>query len=404
MKIKNIEELYTREQFEKVAKVRRTYDSGYSPIALSAPEQVSRCLNILQYNYPYNVDTSEILYTLKFYYALLVWRMTIGILTGKEVYRSNKLWTIRWKDNDTPFRCLKFYTDTYQENIKEFWDTLEEVANAEVIKVCEGMTLNDDWREYFLGDDKTDIKITTQFIINADNVDEIEEKRRTNKENLYLYPFSKEMLSYKWEDIKDFFIELTPEEIALANGRAMHKKQTEADKQLYKACGKLDLQGVKEAIANGANVNSLSECGNTAIGRCIEATELGGMVNEKWPEDEASWEERVAVKEIREPIAKEIISYLIENGADVNLFGFDGTHPLTESYFNDSIGLMKFLLENGAKPNYNEFLCDFYDERQIEIASAVFAYVEDYYGEHVSKEFSEEMLRLLKKYGAQYKI
>ena len=297
---------------------------------------------------------------------------------------------------------MKFCTDIYQENIKEFWDTLEEVANAKIIKVCEGVSLNDDWHEHFLGEDKTDIRINTQFIINANNIGEIEEKRRTNKENLYLYPFSKEMVSYEWNDIKDFFIELTPEEIALANGRAIHKKQTENDKQLYKACSNLDLQGVKQAIANGANVNSLSEFGDTAIIRCIEATELGGMGNEKMPEDEASWEERVAVKEIREPIAIKIISYLIDNGADVNLFGFDGTHPLTECYLNDSIGLMKFLLENGAKPNYNEFLCDFYDERQIEISSAVFAYVEDYYGEHVNQEFSEEMLQLLKKYGAEY--
>ena len=404
MKVKNIEDLYTRAQFEKVAKTRRTYDSGYSPIALSAPDQVSRCGNLLQYDFLYDVKTSEYLYTLKFYYALLVWRMTIGILNEKEACRGNKLWSIRWVDNDTPFRLLKFNTDIYQDNVKEFWNTLKDVTNSQVIKVCEGMTMSDSWHNPFWGDDKTEIKINTQFIIDAKNVDEIDDKRRENKENLYSYSFSKAIVSYKWDDIKDFFIELTLEEIALANGRAIHKKQTETDKQLYDACGSLDMQAVKDAIANGANVNSLSEYGDTAITRCIEATELGGMRGEKLPETEATWEERLAIKKVREPIAQEIISYLLEKGADIDLFGFDGTHPLTESYLNDSIVLMKFLLEKGANPNYNEFITDFYDERQTNIASAVLAYVEDYYGEHVSKEFSEEMLQLLKKYGAKYKI
>lgn len=116
--------------------------------------------------------------------------MTIGILRQKEVFRSNQLWTIQWEENDTPFRSLKFYTDIYQENIKEFWGTLEKVANMQIIKVCEGMTLNDDWYKYFR-DDKTNIRINTQFVINANNVKEIDEKEELIKKISTLILFQK---------------------------------------------------------------------------------------------------------------------------------------------------------------------------------------------------------------------
>ena len=397
MKVKNIQDLYTLQQFVKVSAVYRTYKSGYSPIALCAPNHV-RCFgNILQYDFPYNVDSSECVYTLRFYYALNVWRMSIAILKERESYRHDKMWHIFWQENDTPFRSLQFGTARYALNVQEFWSMLEDVANSGVIKVCEGMFLNDKWDNCCFSDTMPRVEINTLFVIDAPDVNELEAKRRKQQINLYSYPFSKEPVSYSWDEIKDLFTELSPEEIALLQKQDIHKKLSAADKKLFDACRTLNLRGIKTALKNGARVNSLNNDGNSPISVCIEAIN-DGFINEN-----VIWEEIISLVKQKEPTAKKIISYLLEQGADIDLFGYGGSHPLTQCYFSDSLGLMKFLLKKGANPNYNEYLTDLSDtDRQLDIVSCVLTWTWDYFDQEPERiALMQKMERLLLSYGAK---
>jgi len=88
-----------------------------------------------------------------------------------------------------------------------------------------------------------------------------------------------------------------------------------ADEDLLKACKQGDLEGVKSAIAAGANVNKLDN-GNAPIASAFF-----------WPE---------------------ITKYLIEKGADPNA----GDYPaLIQACNNYSYDVAKILLDAGADPN-----------------------------------------------------
>ena len=101
--------------------------------------------------------------------------------------------------------------------------------------------------------------------------------------------------------------------------------------------------------------------------------------------------------------AKKIISYLLEQGADIDLFGYGGSHPLTQCYFSDSLSLMKFLLKKGANPNYNEYLTDLSDtDRQLDIVSCVLTWMWDYFDQEPERiALMQKMERLLLSYGAK---
>lgn len=397
MKVKNIQDMYTRQQFAKVSAVRRTYETGYSPVALNAPEQVSRCMNMLRYDFPFGVSSSEEIYTLKLYYALNVWRMSLAILQEKETRCPGQIWDFGWEENGTPFRRLCFKSPQYAEKVQDFWRTLQNVADSGVVKVSEGAFLNEAWKQNWYRGENTLISVNTLFVIDAADVGTIEVSRRKQEKSLYLYPFSKKDVSYSWNEIKDFFVELTLEEIALLQEEEIHRKQSVADKKLFDACRCLNIRKAARALKGGAYINSLDEHGNSAITVCLEAV---GEWNCQGREPE--WKELMGEIKKKEPAAQKIISYLLKQGADINLFGFGGSHPLVQCYFADSIALMEFLLQKGAEPNYNEHLTDLNSRGDKDIISAVLYWTWDCFDiEPERLELYKAMEQLLLRYGAK---
>lgn len=52
------------------------------------------------------------------------------------------------------------------------------------------------------------------------------------------------------------------------------------------------------------------------------------------------------------------MEYLLEQGADINLYGYDSGTPLMAAYYSHNVELVKFLLDKGANPNTNSYLTD----------------------------------------------
>jgi ankyrin repeat protein len=96
---------------------------------------------------------------------------------------------------------------------------------------------------------------------------------------------------------------------------------TEVNPQLLQAASAGDLNGVAEALANGADVNARRQFGDTALN---EAAEYGHL---------------------------EVVQRLVEAGADIeNVGGADKT-PIMNAAFAGHVAVVRFLLEKGARVN-----------------------------------------------------
>ena len=82
------------------------------------------------------------------------------------------------------------------------------------------------------------------------------------------------------------------------------------------------------------------------------------MMDEKYTREEED-----ALREKGMALSREVVAYLLEHGADIDLFGYNGMQPLCEAYYNSDVELVRFLLEKGANPNYHSYLTDCFWDR-----------------------------------------
>lgn len=97
-----------------------------------------------------------------------------------------------------------------------------------------------------------------------------------------------------------------------------------ANEDLIRSADKGDLQGIKRALQNGADVDFRDDEGETAL---IEATEAGNLA---------------AVK------------HLVKAGAKLNLQDEEGETALHEAIEEDQIQIAKFLVKSGARANLKD--------------------------------------------------
>lgn len=153
---------------------------------------------------------------------------------------------------------------------------------------------------------------------------------------------------------------------------------------LHLACHRGSLEVVKILIDGGADVNfaDMSIIGTPLQYACIweshdedgsidggvdgedvinDPVDVGGReVNDQdGAEDQnlVKGRDKVAQVNRRESVKKEIIRYLIEQAeADVNVFGGKLGYPLNAACFRGSPGIVKFLLDKGARPDVEDGL------------------------------------------------
>ena len=149
------------------------------------------------------------------------------------------------------------------------------------------------------------------------------------------------------------FTQLTLKQLSLLDAKQLHRHSA-IDKTLFAACDFLDVEGVKFAIRNGANVNALDEHGESPLQHAVEFFKVTGkFMNKVYSEDEL---ERIEAENYRRCV--EVVDILLANGADIDLFGMDGMQPIVCAFYERSFDMIKYLLEKGSNPNYNSYRLD----------------------------------------------
>lgn len=346
-KVKNFQEEFSLQDIKIAKDVTATYNCGMSRIALKAPDQIYRDTCSLMKE-PKSAYAKVVLTTLKMHYAIQVW-CKAALISAENPSDLLYYWWLDWKQGEGAFNTIeysKFYQDiTVEQLLQRFWKLLEQIANSGEIRVCEGYNIRCEGEGY-LGP-----KVICDMVVDAESAQDIK------YDNVYTYPYNKELVSYGWEEIKDFFIELTIDQLRLTMPQKLHN-HTELDDQLLKACYDWDTDIIKICMNRGANINCLNESGESVLQCAVEYFKLRNVLIDKdYPKEELN-----QIESDNEMKCKEIVELLISYGADINLFGYNGKSPLTCAYYERSIPMIKYLLDKGANPNTNCYLedCDYW--------------------------------------------
>lgn len=348
-KYPNFQDLYSFEDYKRAFEAQETFCCGLSPICLSAPKHHDSVHTDVTGDE--SADTALVtIRTLKLAYATQVWTRAMLVSSGDDDALYG-YWNLHYRDNETSFRELA-YTDlpdgvTPEVLASYFWDLLETIANSGSVKVCEGYSL--------INKGLDGLGITESPSIAFDVVLDRDEAKGCFDEisDVMGYPYNRKPRSYRWEEIRDLFTELSLKQLSLMNLELLHK-HTDIDEDLFRACNALDIQGVKFAISRGANVNALDKKGESALQKAVEDFSFYGIEIDKRYSDE----ERTRITDAAYERSRAIVDLLVSHGADVDLFGVEGRQPITCAYFEHSPTMIKHLLELGSDPNYNSYRSD----------------------------------------------
>ena len=346
-KFPNFIDLFPYDDCKKAYDAFTTFDCGLSPVCLSAPSQIYKGVKCITDKKSSSIRFS--LKTLRLEYAIQVWIKTF-LISQSEPGPLLYYWWLGYNDNETSFRDLKYTqfdcSHTPEERVELFWKLLEDVANSGSITVSEGYSFNSIISKggYF-----NHPNISVDVVLDAMNTEDGEQRIT----DIFKYKYNRTPRTFKWDDIKDLFTQLTLKQLSLYDLSKLHKSSN-SDKQLFKACRDLDIDTVKKAIGLGANVNALDAKGASPLQCTIEFFEDKNLSFSIY-ENKYTESEITRMKHDNYEKCLTIVDLLIDTGADVDLFGAEGIQPLQCAYEAHSIQLVRHLLERGANPNYNSY-------------------------------------------------
>ena len=346
---KNFQEEFSREDILLVKKSMATYDCGPSLIRLVAPEYI---YDGFAYIAPYGGRASCRcrFRTLKMEFAIRVFATAIEIAyhTFEDYLKG---W--RWKKIDgAGFNELYFqgyYTnETIEELSVKFWTLLEQIANSQTIWVNEGYFLESNGVAF----DSIRCSTGLKWAIVKGN-SPFENRCRISDDNMITYPYNRTYVTYKWDDIKDYFCQFSVNQMRLVLHDSLHN-HTPLDDELLKACSDWDKAKIIDCLKRGANINCLDKNGESVLQQAVEFFRDHGM---RWDEELTPEETLQREKENFENCI-DIVDLLLENGADINLFGYEGAAPIFCAYRENSAEMVEYLLDQGADSNVNCYLMD----------------------------------------------
>ena len=345
MKVNNFQDEFSINDIEIARDVIATHDCGMSRIVLKAPEQIYRVCRSLMKE-PDSKSASIHAITLKLHYAIQVW-CKAALISARNPSDLLYYWWLHWESDGSPFNKLvysNFYCDiTVEQLLNWFWELLEKIADSGEIQVAEGYMINCE------GEGNTGPKVICKVILDEATGRDIHKM----VDNIYTYPYNKELKTFKWEEIKDFFYEMSLDQLRLTMPGKLHN-HTDVDDILLKACRDWDVELIELSLKRGANINCLDKSGRSVLQNAVEYfKDQGVYLNRDYTKEELN-----AIKVSNEKKCKEVVDLLLSKGADINLFGYDGMTPLTCAYYDRSISMMRYLLERGASPNTNCYLED----------------------------------------------
>lgn len=266
---------------------------------MSAPEQIER-----------NNDREC---SLKLKYAVEVWKKALASISDDIV----SFWGFRWIEGEGYYNELVSVNPDYEQCKNRFWSALRQIADSGSVKASEILGV-------------------------IDNVDGSNQGKSEGTPR-----------SYCWDQIKDMFVELTIPQLALLDGEKMNKC-TDLDRKLLGACLDNDISEAQMYIERGANVNALAGFwGGTIINDIVEEIDHDFVYYMCRHSVRANIRNRMRRK-LMPPVeqkAEVVIDFLLQKGADINLYGFGLGYPLYEACMKTSPEMVEFLLKRGANPN-----------------------------------------------------
>ena len=347
-RVLNLQDRFTIDDIIISSRVKYTYNSGYSRVALATTNDkdiLRTSFNVTNGKTASYTNTWVYYYSLKLFYAMQV--LLHAILQSYEQKRFVPYWHIKW-GGQKPFYELVQYGSTkknpVENSIAAFWNLLQNTANSGEITVHE---------QYWLQPTETE----EQTFFSSHNVEAylvLKDISLVNKKqipDIFTHPYDLTPVSFKWDEIKEYFVELSLPQLALTMPHLMHAHST-IDELLLDACRNRDWESIQFALAKGADVNALTEQGESALQLLIES--------------HAETDETIR-----------IIDVLLDAGADIDLFGITGMQPLTAAFYEDDVEIVRHLLEKGSNPNYNSFLMDaFDDDYQKDVACTILSSID----------------------------
>jgi hypothetical protein len=326
--------------------------------------------------------------TLKLEFAMQVLEIAQAMTKRKYWHYLKHEWI---KGND-PIKELALTGEQRQEAEKYFQQKLIEICQDEKLMVSEGITFRGCQDDLYRPDD-----LILDVCINENELtSEITDKiyHQFSKNEKY-YPLDQKNIRFTYEEIKDYFVYLDVHLLSLLNAEDGVKGITSAEKDLFDSAERLNLDGMLKAISDGADINAIDENGETAITKVISASKY-----DFYPlaDSEAFEKFRRETPEFANEEKITVAQKLLDMGADIDFFGPDGINGLLDTTYNHNPGLMKFLLDNGANPNFNYFPED--GEEYIK-SHALYNVLGDYYCYDGDEKTLEEMEALLKNAGAK---
>lgn len=349
-------DIYSRETFRDIGAVYRTYrEFGYSPIVFVYEEA---------FQVVGTVDGDVIETPLVAAYMLKLLQKA----TEKTNEKYPDFLAHTWRIGNGYFRKLVYTSEDFSDAKLLLWKNLQELADSGKVTICETVE-KDSYKRH-------DGKIENRVHLTAMKIPVLHDYKTCVN-----YICDKKPQYWKWDEIKDYFVELNSDEVALLNGRELNY-HTETDVPLFDACNEHNLEKIKLAVKAGANVNAINDNGETPLSIVLDyATE---------------YEESFLI---------EIIDFLIENGADVNLFGFNGTDSFTCAHFADKPDIMEYLFKHGARKDLNCFVTDLSDSSQWYIQNSAYDYcttdraIGDFYDDNCQKQID-----ILEEHGVKFFI
>lgn len=385
----NFQDLYSIDDIKKA--MRCSKRTGYYPISLIRNDQEDVLGNTHRLGkYDLN-ETSQRTYTLKYWYAMQVWNTAVAVASSCSV--GNELLYIlpHWEDRDESFRMLVNDKDFTPGMVDLLWKRLEEIADSGNIKVHEGFFIENVTKGYWGDPGKCHIDSRCKFVLHVIVDQENVRKTKFPINDLWEHPFCKDDKTFRWEEIKHLFCEVSLPVRELMNAKWMYREY-EHSEELFKACDRLDIDGVKAALNKGVKINAMDRYGNTALTRAVEYYYEAGVSYDKGYTDE----ELDHIKEQNYNKLIPIIDYLLDNGADINLYGHDGMTPVVEAYYSHSPELVEYLLMRGANPNVNCYLMEHFE---AEYCSTILSCIYDEIDE--LDESDKKIESIVKRYGGR---
>lgn len=147
---------------------------------------------------------------------------------------------------------------------------------------------------------------------------------------------------FSWDDIESHFTELSEPELVYLNWEEAKPSLSKVDTTLIKAACNLDIDGIRQALADGANPNAI-DYDDTVLSSVIIA--WSNYASFPPPSKKTNL---ISLSDV-----KEIMRLLLDAGAHPDWYCPDGINALTESALEQQPELAELLLEYGADAAIN---------------------------------------------------